>query len=68
MLANKIFIYLIIKIMPKDKFKAKIVFFLNNITFLFKYNMRITILDQFLNLKLFYINNFQVNTSIIVEV
>lgn len=45
MLVNKAFIDFMIKIILKDKFKAKIVFILNNDTILFMYNIKITILD-----------------------
>lgn len=41
--------------MPNNKFKAKVVFLFNNNTFSFIYNIKI---NQFPNLKLFYINNF----------
>lgn len=43
-LINKIFINFIIKIILKSKFKAKIVFFLNNDIFSFVYNLKIYIL------------------------
>lgn len=42
-LVYKVFINLIIKIILKDKFKAKIVFLLNNSTFSFTYYIKIII-------------------------
>lgn len=58
MLANKTFIDFIVKIIAKDKFKTKVVSFLYNAIFLFMYNVKTTILSQFLNLEFFHINNF----------
>ena len=56
--ANKAFFDLILRIMPEDKYKAKVVFLFNSSTFLFMYDIKSTILDQFSNTRLFYINNF----------
>lgn len=52
-LANKVFINFTIKIMLESKLKAKIVFLFNNNTI-----KKTTILSQFFDLKLFYINSF----------
>ena len=48
MLANKTFIDPIVKIMPEDKSKAKMVSFLNDSTFPFTYDIKTTRLGQFL--------------------
>lgn len=57
-----------IRIMPEDKYKAKITYFFNNKTYPFTYNMRETAPGQFLNLGIFSIKNFQVETSIAVKI
>lgn len=44
-LANKAFIDFIIKIIPKNKSKTKVIFFFNNNPLLFIYDVKITILD-----------------------
>lgn len=57
-LVNKTFINLIIKIITKSEFKAKIVFFFNDGTFSLMYNRKITTLNQFFSPEFFYIDNF----------
>lgn len=68
MLANKAFINPMIKIMANGKSKAKVVSFFNIDTFSFIYDVRTTIPGQFSNRKLFYVDNFQANTSVVMEV
>lgn len=67
-LTNKTMINFIVKILPKGEFIVKIVFFLNDDTFSFTYNIKTTISSQFINLKLFYIDNFQTNINMVVEI
>lgn len=57
-LANKVFINIIVKIMLKRRSKAKIVLFVNNDIFLFMYDIKTMVLGHFPNSKLFYVNNF----------
>lgn len=68
MLANKAFINSIIRIMPEDESKVKVVFLLNNGIFSFTYNIKTTIPGQFPNPRLFYNDNFQADTSMAVEI
>lgn len=65
---NKTFTDSIIKIMTKDESKVKMVFFLNDGTFPFMYDVNTTIPSQFPDPGLFYVNNFQTNTSVAVEI
>lgn len=67
-LINKALIDSIVQIMSKDESKVKMVFFLNDSTFLFTYNMKTTISSQFPNPRLFYINNFQADISMAIEI
>lgn len=57
-----------VKIMPEGKSKAKVVFLLNDSTFLYIYNIKTTTTSQFTDPRLFYDKNFQANTSVVVEV
>lgn len=67
-LAKKEFIDPIIRIMLGSKCKTKIIYLFNDKTYLFMYDMREIIPGQFSNLGNFSIKNFQVRTSIAVEV
>ncbi len=57
-----------VRIMSDNKYKANVDSLFCNWTYSFIYNVRTTELGQFLNLRIFYINNFQVCTSIAVDV
>ena len=54
--------------MPEGESKAKVVFFLNDDTFPFMYNMNITTPGPFSDPELFHLNNFKANTSVAVKV
>lgn len=66
-LANKKFMDFKVKIMLKNEFKAKMIFFLHDSIFLFTYNMKIIILNQFSNLGFFDINNFQADINVVIK-
>lgn len=54
--------------MLKNEFKAKVIFFFYDSTFLFIYNIKITILNEFFDLELFYIDNFEADISMVIEI
>ena len=66
--ANKAFIDLIVRIMPEGKSQAKVVSLLNNDTFTFMYDIRITTPGPFSDPRLFHPDNFEADTSVAVEV
>ena len=56
------------KIMPNNKYKANIDSLLCNEIYFFIYDMKKTKPGQFPDPKMFYVNNFQVCTSVAMEV
>lgn len=65
---KKNFVDFFMKIMADDKSKANVNFLLYNETYPFMYDMKTTELGQFSDLEIFHFDNFQVCTSITVEV
>lgn len=68
MLVKKEFIDPIVKIMPDDEGKVQVESLFCNGTYSFMYDVKITKPRQFPDLRVFHVNNFQVDTSVAVEV
>lgn len=68
MTVKKVFIDLMIKIMPKNKYKAKVTYFFNDNIYLFMSNVKKTTLRQFLNPRIFSVKIFYTETYIAKEV
>ncbi len=67
-LIKKDFINSLVRIMSDNKCKAKVDSLLCNGTYSFTYDMKTTELGQFPDPEIFHVNNFQVCTSVAVEV
>ena len=65
---KKDFIDYLVRIMLNNECKANVDFLLCDDTYLFMYDMKKTKLEQFPYPKMFHIDNFQVCTSVAVEV
>ncbi len=68
MLVKKDFADFMIRIMSDDKCKANINSLLYNETYFFTYDVKMTEPGQFPDLKMFYIDNFQVCISFAMEI
>ncbi len=65
---KKNFVDSLVRNMPDNECKANVDFLLCDSTYPFTYDVKTTELGQFLDPKMFHVNNFQVCTSIAVEV
>ena len=65
---KKDFINSLVRIMPDDECKIKVDSLLCNSTYPFMYDVKTTEPGQFSDLGMFHIDNFQVSTSVAVEV
>ena len=68
MLIKKDFIDFLVKIMLDNECKAKVDFLLYDGIYFFIYDIQTTKPSIFLDPKMFHVNNFQVCTSVAVEV
>ncbi len=64
---KKDFIHSMVRIIPDNECKANVDSLLYNGTYSFTYDVKTIELGQFPDLGIFYINNFQVCTSVVVE-
>ncbi len=64
---KKDFVDSLVKIMPDDECKANVDSLLCDGTYSFKYDVKTTELGQFLDPDMFHVDNFQVCTSVAVE-
>lgn len=53
--------------MPNNKYKVNVKYLVYNKRYFFMYNIQVTELDQLINLRIFYIHNFEVTTSIAIK-
>lgn len=67
MLIKKNFVNFLVRIMPDNESKANVDSLLYNGTYLFTYDGKTIESEQFPDLEIFYVNNFQVYTSVAIE-
>lgn len=67
MLVKKKFLNALVKIISDNKYKTQVKGLLCNGTYPFIYDVKTTKLDKFPDPKVFYLKNFQIGTSVIIE-
>lgn len=67
MLVKKEFVDILVKIIPDNKCKTRVKGQLYNRTYSFVYNIKTTKPGKFPDSEIFYVNNFQVGTSIAIK-
>ncbi len=67
MLIKKDFINSLVRILLDDEYKANVDSLFYDMTYLFTYNVKTTELEEFLDPQIIYIDNYQVCTSVAIE-
>lgn len=68
MLIKKEFVDTLVKIMPNDKYKTRVEGLLCDKTYFFMYDVKTTKPSKFSNPEIFHVDNFQISTSVTMEV